>query len=169
MVEIGAACWIFYFGLGRIDSSPWSSWSPGRVESSGSASTGMGCCKIESRWEARAEPAAAVVWGVWGKSYNGGVPSSSWVARGKRGYTRPYTRGAWELVALGWPLACLGVLITKPDRNRTQTSLFFISKCWQYMYFVFPASLCTQGGQEWAFHFFSSHNEDPTPVYLLRD
>lgn len=55
---------IFHVRQGRNDSPRWSSWNPGQVESSALASAGIVCSKTQSRWGARAEPAAAVAWDV---------------------------------------------------------------------------------------------------------
>lgn len=104
-------------------------------------------------------------WSVWGKRYTGGVPSSSWVTWGKRGYTCPHTREEWELAALGWLMAYLGPLITKLDRDRTQMSLFLISECWQYRYLVSPALLYTQWGHELSTS-LALYNEDTQHQFI---
>lgn len=55
---------------------------------SASASAGIVCSKTKSRWRARVEPAAAVVWGVWGRAIMVVFPAAA-ESPGETGYTRP--------------------------------------------------------------------------------
>lgn len=100
------------------------------MESSASAPAGIVCSRTESRWAARAEPAAAVVWASGGRAIMGVFPAAAESPRERKATQGPRKRGERELAALGWLVACFGGgLITKLGRNRTQMSLFLISEC----------------------------------------
>lgn len=155
MVEIGATCRIFYWRQRRNDRTWRSNWAQTGWTPQPQPPQRLAAAKLR----AYGEPEQGLRWLWCGVSGRRAImvvfPAAAESPRERESlHTAPHRRRVGA--ALGWLMACLGVLLTKPDRNRTQMSLFFISECWQNMYLVFPASVRRQGGQEWAFHFFNS-------------